>query len=64
MFTQGRKLIREYDARYTESRDLSVLQKANDALCAMAKKETVSVMNKLMLESSKHMKNGFNLADN
>ena len=64
MFTEGRKLVREYDARYTDSGDLSVLQKANDALCAMAKKETVSVMNKLMLESSKHMKNGFNLADN
>ena len=64
MFTEGRKLIREYDAKFQEKEDPELLKKANEALCAMAKKETVSVMNKLMLESSKHMKNGFNLADN
>ncbi len=64
MFTEGRKLIREYDGKFKQNSDPALLRQANDALCAMARKETVSVMNKLMLESSKHMKNGYNLADN
>ena len=62
--TEGRKLIREYDAKFCQAEDAAVLKAGNEALCRMAKKETVSVLNKLMLESSKHMKNGYNLADN
>jgi hypothetical protein len=30
----------------------------------MAKEETASTLNKVLLEASTHMKNGYNLADN
>ena len=64
MFVGGRKLIRKYDARFREQQDPDLLKKANEELCAMARRETTSVLNKLVLESSRHMKNGYNLADN
>ena len=40
------------------------MQEANDKLCAMAKKQTIDTLNKVLLDVSTHMKNGFNLADN
>ena len=64
MFTEGRKLVREYDALYAEKKDPAVLTKANEALCAMARRETASTLTRLVQESSRHMKNGYNLADN
>ena len=62
--TKGRQIVLEYDRKIAETGDAALAEEANDALCAMAKAQTTQTLNKLVLESSKHMKNGFNLADN
>ena len=64
VMTKGRTLVREYDREFEENGDLALLQTANEALCKMAREVTTDTLNKLLLESSKHMKNGFNRADN
>ena len=60
---KGRQLLLEYDQKLKESGDVKVLEEANEKLCEMARKETTGTLNKVLLESSKHMKNGYNLAD-
>ena len=62
--TQGRQIIREYDAKFAESKDVKVLAEANEKLCEMAKKETTNTLNNVLRDASMHMKNGYNRADN
>lgn len=60
----GSTLINEYDKKFEEKKDMSLLTEANEKIAAMAKKETTDVLTKLVLEASKQMKNGYNRADN
>lgn len=62
--TRGRQLVREYDARMTDSGDFSLTQEANEALAKMARKETAKILNELVLLASEQMKNGYDRADN
>ena len=62
--TEGRHIVREYDRKIAETGNEKLIAEANDKLCAMAKEKTIDTLNKLLLESTKHMKNGYNLADN
>ena len=64
VFTRGRQLIREYDQKVTETGDASILAEANEKLADMAREKTQDTLNKLTLEVSTHMKNGYNRADN
>ncbi len=64
VLTEGRRLILEYDKRMIESGDFTLTEKANDALCGMAKEQTVKALNRILMTASEHMKNGFHLADN
>ncbi len=64
VLTRGRRIVREYDRKMSESGDFTLAAEANEALCAMAKEQTIDTLNKLLLESSAHMKNGYNRADN
>ena len=64
VMTKARILIREYDRKMTESGDFSLTEEANEKLSAMAKEETISTLNKVLLTASEKMKNGYNLADN
>ena len=61
---RSRELVREYDRKMAASGEFSLTQEANEKLCAMCQEETVSVLNKVLLTASEHMKNGFRLADN
>jgi len=61
---KGRQIIHDYDAKMIAANDFTMMEKANEELAALAKKETTFTLNKLLLEASKHMKNGYNLADN
>ncbi|MCR5807994.1 MAG: C69 family dipeptidase [Clostridiales bacterium] len=61
---KGRRLIREYDAKYEESKDPNVLVEANEALAKMAKEQSTFTLGKVLYESSVGMKNGYNRADN
>lgn len=62
--TKGRRIILEYDHKMADSGDWSLTAEANDALCDMARKETTDVLNKVLLDATEHMKNGYNMADN
>ena len=61
---RGRRLILEYDRKMQETGDYTLTAEANEKLAAMAKEQTIDTLNKVLLESSTHMKNGYNLADN
>ena len=61
---KGRQLIREYDQRMAESGDYSLANEANEALARMAREQTTDALNKVLLDASEHMKNGYNRADN
>ena len=62
--TKGRQLIREYDRRMAERGEYALMAEANEKLCAMAKEQTIATLNKVLLDASEHMKNGYNRADN
>ena len=62
--TKGRQIVRDYDRRMAEGGDLKLLEKANEELAAMAKEQTTDTLNKILLEASTHMRNGYNRADN
>ena len=64
VFTKGRRLILEYDRKMAEAGDWSLASKANEKLAAMAREETIATLNKVLLDASEHMKNGYNRADN
>ena len=64
---QGHELVNRYDAAYEkgEGRDdiHDFLQGANQAIADMARKETDSVLDKVLYESSNEMRNRFNRSD-
>ena len=62
--SQAHAIINEYDRKMLESGDYSLRDEANNKLCEMAKKETINTINKLILEASKAMKNGYSRSDN
>lgn len=64
MAVEGRKLVREYDQKMTETGDFSLAEEANEKLCEMAKKETTKALKNVLREASIRMKNGYNRADN
>jgi len=64
VFTEGRRILREYDRKMTESGDFTLREKANEELCAMAREQTTDTLGKLLLKASENMKNSFSRADN
>ena len=61
---QGHQIINEYDKKYLETKDASLLAEANEKVCAMAKRETISTLNRVLAIASQNMKNNYNRADN
>ncbi len=64
VMTRGRELVLAFDRRIAAGEDAAILTDANEALCRMAKEQSTETLNKVLLEVSTHMKNGFNRADN
>ncbi len=62
--TEGRRIILEYDKKLAAGGGESLLEEANRKLCDMAKKAATETLNRVLLEATKQMKDGFNLADN
>ena len=58
------RILNEYDAKMRETGNFSLTTEANRKLCEMAKRETQDALNKITLEASKGMRNGYNRADN
>ncbi len=63
VFAQGHAIIGEYDRKFLESGDLKLLSECNDKVCAMGKKETTAVLDKVLLTASQKMKNTYNRSD-
>ncbi len=64
VMTAGRRIIGEYDKKMAETGDYSLTEEANEKICGEVRKLTTDTLNKITLEASTHMKNGYNLADN
>ena len=64
VFTEGRRILKEYDGKIAGSGDLQLIAEANESLCAMMKKHTVSALNHVLQTVSEHMKNGYDRSDN
>ena len=64
VITKGRELVRRYDRRIAAGERAEILTEANEELCRMAKEQTIDTLNKVLLDASTHMKNGYNRADN
>lgn len=60
---KSREIINKYDKKMIETKDYALMAKANEEICQMAKKATTDIVNQLVLVTSQHMKNGYNLAD-
>jgi dipeptidase len=61
---KGHEIINEYDKKFNESRDVKVLEEANNKLCEMAKKEAQNTLNKVLYQASLSMKCGYSRSDN
>ena len=64
VFVKGRTILNTYDRKMTDSGEFTLMQKANEELCAMAKEQSDDTLTKVLAESSAHMKNGYSRADN
>ena len=64
VMTGGRQILRSCDLQMMENPDPGLLEKANEDLCTMARKKTTEILNKLVDEVSRRMKNGYNRSDN
>ena len=61
---KGRRIVREYDGKIAETGDVSLCEKANEELAAMAKEESGKALYNVLHEASVTMKNGYNRSDN
>ncbi len=62
--SKGHKLINGYDRKMTEQQDYSLIEEANEAICAMCKEETMKALGNVLHEASLQMKCGYSRADN
>ena len=59
-----RRIIREYDRKMSENGNYSLMEKANEEIAKVTKELTIDTLNKVLQETSTHMKNGYKLSDN
>ena len=62
--SKGHQIINEYDKKFIETKDLALLEEANEKLCAMAKEEAQKTLNKVLYQASLAMKCGYSRSDN
>lgn len=62
--SSGSRLIHEYDRQMLESGNYSLIAKANQKLCDMARKEATSTLGKVLREASVAMRCGYKRSDN
>ena len=64
VFSEGRRIMNEYDKKMISENRFDLLEEANEKLCDMAKKETQKILNRVVAISASKMKNGYNRSDN
>ena len=62
--SKGHQIINEYDKKFIESKNINLLEEANEKLCQMAKKEATNTLNKVLYQASLAMKCGYSRSDN
>ena len=62
--SKGHKLINDYDEKMLKNKKYDLIEQANEAICEMAKKETIDTLGKVLLDASIHMKCSYNRTDN
>ena len=60
----GHQLINKFDKKFMETKDIKVLEEANEELCKEAKKITQDTLNKVLYQASLAMKCGYSRSDN
>ncbi|MBQ9327936.1 MAG: C69 family dipeptidase [Solobacterium sp.] len=63
VMSEGHRILNEYDQKMIKEKSFTLLEEANEALCAMAKKETIKTLNKVLLTATTLMKDGYSRAD-
>ena len=67
VMAKGRELLHTYDALLAKEKDAAnrqkLMQRANDAIAEMLKKETQDTLNKVLFELSSQMKNAYSRSD-
>jgi len=64
VFNQGHQLVYEYDQKFESTKDLQLLEEANDKIIAMLQKETSKTLGIVLENASNHMKTRFYRSDN
>ena len=64
VFNEGRRLMGEYDAKFREKNDISVLEEANGKITDMVKKESDKALGNLLGVASEKMKIRYHRGDN
>lgn len=62
--SRGHQIINEYDKKFMETKDVKILEEANEKLCQMAKEEAQNTLNKVVYQASLAMKCGYSRSDN
>ncbi len=62
--SKGRYILNKFDKLMQEEDKYSMLEKANEEICRMAKEETINTLGKVLLSASENMKNGYSRSDN
>jgi dipeptidase len=62
--SKGHRLIGEYDRKMIEQKNYSLIEEANETICAMCKEETLKALGNVLHEASMQMKCGYSRADN
>lgn len=64
MANEGHRLVKKFDKEYIESKDIKVIEKANEEICSSLSKIAQDTLNKVLLTASTKMKAGYSRADN
>ncbi|MBR4422320.1 MAG: C69 family dipeptidase [Erysipelotrichaceae bacterium] len=62
--SRGHQLINEYDRKMMQNEDYSLLNEANEKICAMCREETLNTLEKVLQVASEQMKCGYSRSDN
>lgn len=61
---RGREILSRYDREIAAGADVSLLERANEELCAMAKEETDACLSRVLRAACERMRNGYKRSDN
>jgi dipeptidase len=62
--SEGYRLLNKTDVNFINNGDISSLEKANEEISSMVKKESQKVLDKVLYIASLHMKNAYSRSDN